>query len=436
MKVAIIIVLIFSIILGILFYFFNPFRKQTVQTPKPVTLTVWGLWEDQSLIKPAIEGYTRTHPNVTINYNFQSSLNYRSRVQTQIANGQGPDILMVHDTWVPSFVKSGTISPSPQDIVSSGDLADFYPVVKDTLSQNNQIFALPRGIDGLALYYNEDVLKAAGVTVPQTWEQFISAATKMTVVDQNGTIKTAGAALGATGNVDHWPDILGLLFLQQPGADLKNPATEAGVEVLKFYTGFAKDPQKRTWDKSMESSTQAFKEGKLGFYFAPSWRAHELRVANPQLNFKTAPVPQLPGSNVGWATFWAYAVSSKSQNLREAWDFVKFLTSADTQKQLYQQASQVRLFGLPYSRASLKGELANDPVAGAFVNQAPSYKSWYLSSSTADQGVNDEMIKYFEDAVNATVAGQDPAQALQTSAKGVAQVLDKYNNPNPAPSGQ
>lgn len=37
------------------------------------------------------------------------------------------------------------------------------------------------------------------------------------------------------------------------------------------------------------------------------------------------------------------------------------------------------------------------------------------------------MIKYWEDGVNATLQGQDPQSALQKVAKGVQQVLGKFN---------
>ena len=178
----------------------------------------------------------------------------------------------------------------------------------------------------------------------------------------------------------------------------------------------------------MVSSTQKFAENSLAFYIAPSWRAHELRQLNPQLNFKTAPMPQLPGKDVSWGTFWGYAVSSKSKNPEVAWDFLKHLTSSESQKQLYKVASDVRLFGLPYSRVDLQSQLADDPLVGVFVNKAPTYKSWYLSSDPHDGAINDQMIKYFEDGVNAIVDnGTDPKAALDTAALGVTQILCQYD---------
>ncbi len=384
------------------------------------------------MIKPLIADYQSKHPNVTITYERKSSLNYRTRVQTQIREGLGPDVFRIHNTWLPMFATD--LAAAPADVFTLSDYKNlFYPVAVDSFVKANSIFGAPMEIDGLALYYNEDMLSAIGGKPPKNWQEFIDSATKMTVRDVSG-IKSAGAALGTAGNVDHWSDILGMLLLQQPGVDLTNLAMPQVAEVMRFYTGFVIDPKRKTWDVNLPKSTDMFASGRLGFYFAPSWRAHELRVTNPNLKFKVAPVPQLSSRAVAWASFWGEVVSAKSKNPSEAWKFVKYLTSPEAEKLAYREASQVRLFGEPYSLVSLNTELVQDPVVGAFVTQGPIYKSWYLSSNTFDNGINDEMIKYFEDGINATLAGADPMAALQTVNKGAKQVLDKYTKVVPAPS--
>lgn len=453
MKYLIIGVLAFAVVGGFLFWKYAPFFNQKEEEKIPVVLNIWGLWEDNALFKPAIDEYKKIKPDVTINYNFQSSQNYRTRTQTKIQENEGPDIYMINNAWTLMFLKTSSMFPAPKEVFTPQEYSQtFYPVVRDDFTNflaikaqvdssnapdknkaiqeqfnaNGKIYAIPRGIDGLAMYYNVDILSAAGVEIPKTWNEFRDAAFKMTVADERGVIKTAGAALGTTGNVDHWSDIVGLLFLQQPGAKIDNPGDQNGADVLKFYTDFAKVAQKRVWDNTFEPSTQAFAAGKVAFYFAPSWRAHELRQINPSLNFKIAPMPQLAGKNIAWANYWGYGVSSKSRFPKEAWEFLKFLTSADTEKVLYREAAKVRLYGLPYSRVDLQKELQNDPLTGAFVNQGPYYKSWYLNSATRDQGLNDEMIKYYEDAVNSVNNNSDAQSALQTTTKGIQQVLDKY----------
>lgn len=434
MKKIIIIVLSLAIVLGFLFWRFGPnissiFRGGSDQGP--VTLTYWGIWEEESLIKPVILEFESQNPNIKVNYERKNSVNYRTRLQTQIKEGVGPDVFRIHNSWLPMFTEE--IAPAPKDIFTIEEYQTlFYPVAFQSFVKGGEIFAAPIEIDGLGLYYNEDLLSAVG-TVPRNWQEFIDTAIKMTVRNaQNGQIQTAGAALGTASNVDHWQDIIGLLFLQQPGVSFENLTDPVASEVLRFYTSFITDPRKKTWDVDLPRSTDMFAQGRLGFYFAPSWRAHELRIANPNLKFKVASVPQLSSSSVAWATFWGEAVSKTGKHQKEAWQFVKFLTSAEAQKLFYQEASKVRLFGEPYSRVDLKSEISNAPAVGAFVEQGPIYKFWYLSSNTFDLGINDEMSKYFEDGINATLQGSDPQVALQTVASGVKQVLDKYIKPAPA----
>ncbi len=436
MKRIIIIVLSLAIVFGFIFWRFGPsislFNQPT--TNGPITLTYWGLWEDDNLIKPLIAEYQKQNPKVTINYVKQSSVNYRTRVQTQVREGVGPDVFMIHNSWLPMFYDD--LAAAPSDVFSISGYKDmFYPVAQSSFVKDNQICAAPMEIDGLALFYNVDMLSGIGASVPKNWQEFMDAASRMTVKDSSG-IKTAGAALGTTGNVDHFSDIIGLLLFQQPGVDLNNLNSPQVAEILRFYTGFVIDPRRKTWDVTLPSSTQMFASGRLGFYFAPSWRAHELRVVNSSLNFKVAPVPQLSGKQVAWASFWGQAVSKNSKNAKQAWQFVQFLTSPNTEKLAYQQASKVRLFGEPYSQTSLGPELIGDPVVGAFISQGPIYKFWYLSSNTFDNGINDETVKYFEDAVNAVLQGVDPQSVLQTIDQGVKQVMDKYTKPQVVTSGR
>ncbi|MCL4365960.1 extracellular solute-binding protein [Patescibacteria group bacterium] len=303
MKKIIIIALSLSIVLGFIVWKFGPsislFNKPKEQGP--ITLTYWGLWEDDSLIKPLIAEYQKQHPNISINYERKSSVNYRTRVQTQIREGVGPDVFMIHNTWLPMF--QSDLAAAPSEVFSLADYKTmFYPVASDSFIKGNSIYGAPMEIDGLALFYNEEMLNAVGGKPPKNWQEFIDLAIKMKVQDASG-IQTAGAAMGTAGNVDHWSDILGLLLLQQPGVDLSNLATPQVAEVLKFYTGFVTDPRKKSWDVNLPKSTDMFASGRLGFYFAPSWRAHELRVANPNLKFKVAPVPQLSSKTVAWANF-------------------------------------------------------------------------------------------------------------------------------------
>jgi hypothetical protein len=50
-----------------------------------------------------------------------------------------------------------------------------------------------------------------------------------------------------------------------------------------------------------------------------------------------------------------------------------------------------------------------------------------MISRTHDKGINDEIIAYIEDAINATLKGVSYNQAFGTAGKGIKQVFTKYN---------
>lgn len=422
MKKWVILVVILAVFLGILFWKYYPVISKMGQADiKQITLNYWGLSEDESLMRPLISAFESTHPNIKINYERQSILNYQTRVQTQIKSnppaGGGPDIITLHQSWLPAFMAD--LSPAPEFSLPLSDYSQtFYPVAKDSLVVNNKIYALPLEVDGLALFYNEDILRAAGIKLPKTWQEFMNASRTLTVKNQEGRIQTAGASMGTTTNVDFWPEIMALLFLQQPGGNLTAPASSAGVEIMQFYTGFVTDPKNKTWDIGLPGSTQMFADGKLAFYFAPSSQVSIIKGLNPNLNFKVAEVPQLPGKVVNLGSFWVKAVSLNSPHQKEAWEFLEFLAGADVM--------QTSNFGKPYSRVDLAGLQINDPYLGAFVAEGPSYKTWFLNSNTGDLGINEEMMASYKEGIDGILAGRDPLEMLQITQTGVQQTLEKY----------
>jgi len=400
------------------------------------TLTYWGLFEPDSVYLQAIADFEKDHPKVKVQYNYSTLKEYRERLQNALSSGSGPDIFRIHQSWVPMLGKY--LSPVPPNVYDTASFEEiFYPSAKDSLKYQGQYIAIPLEFDGLGLYYNEGLFKSAGKTPPKNWIELRETAGALTTRDQQGKIQIAGVALGAV-NVDHWSDILGMMMLQN-GADLSNPAACSqggaigekicpGADALSFFTLFTKTD--RVWDETMPSSTYAFSTGKLAMYFGPSWRVFDIenfkKEYKTNLDYKIIPVPQLQDGNLNWASYWVEAVSKTSPNQALAWEFLKYLSSRETMQKLYQTESSLRLFGEPYSRVDLAENLRSQPYVGAYIQQAPTAKNWYLSSETKDNGINDQIIKYYEDAVNAVNDGEEPLGVLTTTGQGVMQVLRQY----------
>lgn len=439
-KKIIILALIILVIAAVLFLAVSFFlRKKTPSAPKEITLTYWGLFEDQSIFQPIIDEYKRSHPNIIINYMKQDQKQYRERLQAALTRGEGPDIFRIHNTWIPMFLAN--LEPMPKTIYSDVEFAKtFFPVASRDLKVGENYYGVPLMIDGLLLFYNEDILKSANTSVPATWDDVLTTAAKLTVKEK-GRIITSGIAMGTAENIEHFSDILGLMMMQN-GVELTNSlfkcvnpqVTDCAVQVLSFYRTFA-DPPNNTWDETLENSILAFAGGKVAMIFAPSWQIFTLKNLNPNLNFKTAKVPQLPCEkepcpSINWATYWVEGVSNKSKNPAQAWEFLKYLSEEATQKKLYEaEIKQRQLFGEPYSRADLAGTLIGNQYLAPLMEEAPTMASFYLAARTMDgenTGLDSILIKYMQDAVNSLSQGGSPETALQTADSGFKQTLTRF----------
>ena len=391
---------------------------------KEVTIAYWGLWENDATVASVIADFESTHPKIKVTYAKQSPRQYRERLQNAINRGEGPDVFRFHNTWVPML--RNELSQAPETIITASEFSSaFYPTATADLVGGQSIYGMPVMIDGLGLYYNEDLFAAAGVSAPTTWEELLAIVPKLTVRSEN-TILTSAIALGTTGNVEHFSDIVALMMMQN-GAKLSVPIGTQAEETLVFYRKFANpsDPV-YTWNDTLDNSIYAFASGKVAMILAPSWRAFDIKQINPQLRFRVTSVPQLPGNTVTWASYWVEGVSNKSKYQEQAWEFVKYVTSREAVTRLYTEAAKPRLCGQPYALVELGSTLSEDPYVGAYIKQATTAKSFPLASRTFDNGLNDKLSKYLEDAVNAVGTGTAPTQALTTAADGFRQVLSSY----------
>jgi len=403
---------------------------------KPVSLIYWGLWEDKEVIEPLIAAYQQKNPNIKITYQKMQPQSYREKLVSRSKSegtGQGaiekPDIFRFHNTWLPEI--KDIVSPLPVTVMGAQEFdKTFYPIHKKDLKVGNYYYGLPLEVDSLVLVYNQGLFKKAGInTVPSTWDDITQIVPKLTVKDISGNLITSGIALGTAENVDHFSDIFGLLLLQN-GGSLNKLNQEEAAGALEIYRKFSEPPQ-GYWNEEMTSSTTAFIQEKVAMIIVPSWEILSIKSANPDIDIKVVPVPVVPGTPlISVASYWVEGVSRFSNNQLESWKFLKFLTEKENMTKLYEIESKIRPFGEPYSRIDLAPLLIQDPYLGAVMKQANNLVSLPLISKTMDNGLNDEIIKYMENAINSTILGVSYKEALATAKSGIDQVFTKYNISN------
>ncbi len=397
---------------------------------RTTTLTYWGLWEPEEVMQPLIDAYEAENPGITINYVQQRSDQYRQRVQTAIRDGSGPDIFRYHNTWMPMV--RDDLAPAPNSVITGEYISqNFYPIMERDLVINDSVYGVPLMYEGLVLLYNQNMFQSAGVQPPQDWNQVRSAASQLTIRDGD-RIQRAGIALGTAENVDHFSDILGLMMLQN-SANPADPTSDNVRDAVSFYTVFS--AQDGVWDDTFPNSVSAFANEQVAMIFAPSWRIFEIQRANPNLSIGAVRTPQLGGTTVTWGTYWVEGVSEASRNKQEAWKFLAYLAEEEQLRDFHDAGAAYRAFGELYPRVEMAEALTTNPLIQPYLEDALYARSWFMASMTHDEGLNDQMIQYYTDAINASNTGSGNVErALQQIAPGVQQVLSRYAIPAPAPA--
>lgn len=427
LKILIPLVLLIIIVLVVITLVLPMLRKGESGSEK-ATITYWGLWEPKSVMQPIIDEFQKQNPTITVVYEQRDIKRYKESLLTRINGGDGPDVFRFHNSWTKTM--QGVLAPLPSSVIATDEFKkQYFPVVQSDMTINGGIYGIPIYMDTLAMFTNDAVLEDAGIAVPQTWEEFMDAASAVTVRDESGQAHTYGAAIGSYDNIARAPDLLSALFAQSR-IDLKQPQKAPAqnyAEALRFYTNFAtgRDNVTKIWDPNAPQALEAFTGGNVAFYFGYSWDIFAMKAQNPDLRFSTHPIPFLI-TPITVASYWAEGVSNKSKNQKAAMLFLHFLTKKETQQKLYELEAKTRLFGELPARRDLSEAFKENQLLYPFLAQAETAVSSYFVSDTYDASLNEQLNGYLGNAVRSVLDNTSPESASDTLLKGIAQVLTRY----------
>lgn len=184
-----------------------------------------------------VEEFNAAHDNIAVSMNATPWAEFYQTLPAAVNSGAGPDVVIIHSFQIATNAARQVLMPLDQLAEEVGLAEDDFPApVWRAGIYNDQRYGVPLDVWPDGLFYNRQVLEAAGLdpeNPPQTGEQYIAACEQM---------KEAGIRGSWVGAVDTWGGRRFETLLWQFGGDLYNEDvteatfnSDAGVEALTWW---------------------------------------------------------------------------------------------------------------------------------------------------------------------------------------------------------
>jgi multiple sugar transport system substrate-binding protein len=326
--------------------------------------------DNNNVIRPLIAKWNAAHPNETVTFKEQTDQadqQHDDLVQHFQAKDTGYDVMAVDLVWTAEFAAKGWLQPLKDKMAI--DTSGMLPSTIEGASYNGTLYAAPESSDGGILYYRKDLVP----TPPKTWEEMMGMCSIAKANDIGCYAGQFSKYEGLTVNASEAINSAGGSVLDKDGKpSLNTPEAKAGMENLtKAYADGNIPKEAVTFQE--EQSRQAFQDGKL--LFLRNW-PYMYNLATTEGSSKVKDVlgmTVLPGkSGPGASSLGGHnvGVSTYSKNKATAADFLKFITSEESQRFFATQGSYAPILTSLYTDKDLVAKLPYLPVLKTSIENA------------------------------------------------------------------
>jgi multiple sugar transport system substrate-binding protein len=379
----------------------------------------------KNLVDQLILDFQKANPNIKVTHTTFPYEQYNEKVAASIPAGRGPDVINLYYGWLPKYIDSGYLAPLPEKDFPVATLEKDFIQMAQAAKVDGKYYALPTAVRDLAMFYNKDMWKAAGLDpnkTPTTWDEVLAAATKMTKME-GGKMSVAGWRIDLS-NQDHhlFREILLREYGGQPLSDDNKKvlwnASQAGYDAWQFLVDVTTKAKVSDPGIAQDAPT-AWLAGQAGMMVSGSFY---LGTAKSKASFAWGvfPLPAGPKGTANFGSYWAHGITSKAAKdpakLAASVKFLQFLVSADVMKQWTPAIGE-----LP-ARADLLKDPAftGDASLAPFLAALPNARATYFVDETADRTA---LMNAYDRVI---LKGADPKASLDQATKEVQKIFDDY----------
>lgn len=370
-----------------------------------------------------IRQFQAANPTIRVKHVSFPYADYRTKISTAIAAGQGPDVVQLYYGWLNDFRKSNILAPLPEEQFPTAKIdAEYFPMVQ-AMKRDGAYWALPTAVRSLAVIYNTRLLRAANLDPakpPTTLEEMLAAAKAMTRADASGNLTQVGIGAGMDSQDQHWwREVLVRQWGATPYSADNRTVTytaQGGIDAFAWYTSLYTDA-KVTARQFMDEPQAAFRAGRAGMLVDGNFRIGALERTRG-LEWMVAPLPSHRGVRSNYGSYWVNGLARASQGAKReaAAKFLAFVTTQEAMQHWLKVTGE-----LPARQAAaLTPENTASPIYGPFIAGLKEAVATDFIDESAQRQI---MI----DAQNRVLLErQAPAASLRVAAEAEQKLLDAH----------
>ena len=375
------------------------------------------------------DGFEQQHPGVRVQIESipgPTNQCYVPKLLMMFIAGNPPDVIALDASSAAVFINNNLLTDLMPLMATDTqfDLRQYFPTALDIARRGQKLFAVPLDFTPMVIIYNRKLFREAGVAYPKAgWsrDEFLIAAKKLSVhepgkPDRYGLFFQKEMSLWFPWIWAAGTDVLSPDGLHAVGY-LDSPKT---IDAIQFLVDLIrKHGVANQLSQSATAGVDLFRAGRAAMTMTGHWMLIEYRVDKLEIGIATIPVENRNAKIESPVTVMyetGLAIARSSPRKRLAWDYVKYMTSAEVQKK--RVASGLAISGNMKAAAFFAGTEVED----AFLEAVKFARPPWGSRCERYELVEDLGREMIEDILNGGVPVKD---AVSRTAKLIEQQLSR-----------